>query len=199
MIPHLPMISLDGIQASVAEVCISASYFGDLQWKESVLNVAASIDTGDPILVQKLGLRTRMLHKLLGKEVSSNQSYQSLPTPVNQRWNALIGEQIVFEMKALVERGTSPEDLERIFTRFQLLPSTQEQQVLLWVQECIAKGMRFRGRFKEAKDKYAKLMQDYQCLRYARNSPPDRVIASFAEISCEIGHPNIALCFLRSQ
>lgn len=199
MIPHLPMISLDGIKASLAEVCISASYFGDLQWKENVLNVAASIDTGDPILVQKLGLRTRMLHKLLGKDVSSNQSYQSLPTPVNQRCNALIGEQIVFEMKALVERGTSPEDLERMFERFQPLPSTQERQVLLWGQECIAKGMRFRGRFKEAKDKYAKLMQDYQYLRYTRNAPPDRVIASFAEISCEIGRSDIALCFLSSQ
>ena len=100
------------------DMCISASYFGSLPWKASVLKTASGLSTGDTVISHKLEMRIRMLYRLLRRDDTPVEILNPRLPINNPRSNAQFGEQIVFEMQVLVDQKASIEDIGKHFANF---------------------------------------------------------------------------------
>ncbi|KAH8754629.1 hypothetical protein F5883DRAFT_185248 [Diaporthe sp. PMI_573] len=177
-------------------MCISASFFGSLSWKGSMLKIASGLSTGDTVTSHKLGMRIRMLYRLLRRNDTPVEVLDPHLFINNPRSNAQYGEQIILEMQVLLDQRASIGDIEENFAKF--IPghpkSTQERQVSLRGEEIIIKAMRFQGRLEDAKERYVELMTQYR-----KDSIPARFTASFAELLCDLGDTQRALHILGSE
>lgn len=197
VLSYLPRVSLGHeLQSNLMDMCISASYFGSLPWKGSMLKIASGLSTGDTVLNHKLKMRTRMLYRLLGRDDTPFEILNSQLLINNPRSNAQFGEQIVFEMQVLVDQRACVEDLEKHFAKFKRSHpmSTQERQVSLRGQEIIIKALRFQGHLRQAEKRYVELMS-----QSPKDSIPERFMASFAELLCDLGESERALGILGSE
>lgn len=197
MLSFLPEMSLSHeLQSNLMDVCISASHFGSLPWKASVLKTAAGLSTGDTVLNHKLEMRIRMLYRLKRREVKPFEILNSHLLINSPRSNAQFGEQIVFEMQVLLDQRACAVDLEKHFAKFKPWhpKSTQERQVSVRGEEIIVKAMRFQGHLKEAEKRYVKLIHENP-----KGAMSARSVASYAELLCDLGYSDRALQILNSE
>lgn len=196
-LPHLPGIQ-GPLRRSVAEVCLSASYFGLLPWKESMLATAETYChqdlTSDDYLVLQLRLRARML-KRLHPHPDTNQVCEARQRP-SQYLNALSGQEIVFEAKQLLDNDSPLFVIESHLLKFRPGGSTLEKSIAIESKTVMARAYRNRGYFTEAHRRYTEILAE------ARKVPSDLtndLIASHAETLCELRQPEKAISVLNEE
>jgi hypothetical protein len=186
VLSYLPDLTLDlKLRVAVVEVCISASYFGLLPWKQHMLEYATRIHNGDRLSTDRLELRTMMLKRLTSPSAEPGKLTARTP-PTNPRENGFLGEQVVFELKVLRDRGYSAHYMVEIFARFHFfrsVPSSQERRVNMAGQGIIARAFKNEGNWKTSHELYTKLLDDNVT---ANLSPGHDVVASLSEVFCEL-------------
>lgn len=201
VLSYLPEVALgDELPAAIADVCISASYFGQMPWKEYMLQIAKKFELTDQGAARRLNLRSRMVRRLAGEEVDL-QDTPPPEAPLSCRENAEFGEQVVFEMKLLVDRETSTEKVQQCLHKFRPLDhdqvSFQERCVLVEGQDVLARALRNAGRFADA-DALQKRIATYVSAEWKGLISPE-VLANQAETLCELGDSGAAFRKLEGE
>lgn len=204
VVSYLPHISLSTtLRLTVVEVCVSASYFGLLPWKELILQTAIRIAepcTDDVLLSQKLDLRARMLSKLKFGVDFADQAYHYERTNGNTdpRLNGYLGERIILEAKFLLDKDAPLDKLRECLhaLHHRHFPSKQERYNQFQGQCILARALRNKGQFSEAYDLYQQLLTDWKEYGFAF---PNDAMASYAEVICEISNPRQAIDILRNE
>lgn len=193
-LPQLQPIPL--LKRSIAEVCISASYFGLLPWKDSMLRIAETCcEQGSSDLQDQLFLRKRMLKRLQSLPDISQQ--HQTRERASARSYGLFGEQIIFQASRLLDKDACVDDIRQQLGRFQPGSSTFERCIDLKGKGILARAYRNKGQFSKAHELYHQLIADYSHID--RVDPSNDFIASRAETTCEVGRPDAAIDYLNAE
>lgn len=142
---------------------------------------------------QRIAFRLRMLQRL------TSQTSESVAI-TNPRDNGFFGEQVVFEMKLLRDNGTDPDEMVQYFRRFQPYGpeiSTREQRVKMEGEAVIGRAFKNKGHYDIAATWYRKVFSEN--LRGAKSCPGHEILASWAEVLCELKQTDAALAYLRDE
>lgn len=203
VLAYLPDVPLDGLQVVVPEVCLSASYFGLLPWKQQMLETAFSIGRDDPLLLFRLNLRDRMIKRLASPGVLPTQPLVEPRDTIrpSRRANGYMGSQVVFEMKLLLEKDAPVHEMTQCFSKFQPIPgamSTQERHVLMAGQGALARAYRNQGEFGRASHLYSQMIEQHTSAD-PTISPSNGFWANHAETLCETMQTSTAITELESE
>lgn len=189
-----PQLLSNVIRESVAEVCISASYFGLLSWKKLMLDTAVACNSADLILQYHLSLRKKMLNRLQRQPHPARIDFvQSRASP---RSNGFFGRGVLLEAKQLLDRDAPIDEIRTVLNRFQPGTTPFEKHVDLEGKAILARAHKNQGLFEEACTLYEKLIS---ISTEANANLSNDIVASYIEVLCELGKPDEANNFLRSE
>ncbi|KAH0423726.1 hypothetical protein CcaCcLH18_11977 [Colletotrichum camelliae] len=193
MVSYLDEIALtdEGLLEHIVDVCISASYFCTLHWKQLMLRTAACISgkwgQQKPLLHHRTFLRTLMVRRLSCTDDEPEAAYPDLPV-VDRRSNAYFGEKLLFQMQVAIDVGGQDMMQKLIYYQERLspflpCPSTQEFLVFVEAKFLVAKSYKFFGAFDKAANTFVELLEAYS--DHPKSSPSKRFMACYAETLCE--------------
>lgn len=194
-LPQLPEVQ-EPLKRSIAEVCLSASYFGLLPWKEMMLKTAEKYCNCPQTdhLVAQLQLRARMLRRLQAKnDTRLQESSRQWP---NAYLNALFGQEIIFEAKQLLDNDAPLEEIRTHLLRYQPGESAFEQSLVIQSKTVLARAYRNMGDFANANLVYNEMLPETHTVSH--NLTND-CIASHAETLCELRCPEKAISLLNEE
>lgn len=154
MLPYLLQSGVaKHLRRAVAEVCLSASFFGLLPWKELILQLIREYHPEDLDLMQQLATRTRILDHLQFKQNQGHQIDIPQDTERSSRLEGLFSEQELIDLKILVGRNASLLEVTRTLRKLEPLReerTAEEKNIWFRAQACYARALKNTGQFTQA-------------------------------------------------
>jgi len=183
----------------LADVCLSASYFLDLGWKEKVLNTAERLLRSrdrNPAMVELRRIALERLYRTPSPEQQVHQlrELSSQFRPIDERSNAHFGEMVLLLAHLLVdltEHQLAVSVLETFKPRDPHRASRLEQVIVNDVLSIRGQILRFTGDFVKAR------LCFFQLLR--RTPTPPKLTTQLSAVSCELGDFDYAIGILTDE
>jgi hypothetical protein len=178
----------------VIEVCLSASEYSNMQWKNKCIETAHSVAMDhqvDDIFRKRIALRKMKLSRLTSKwgcDIDFEQS-ESLDISINDpRSNAYYCEKLLLLSELLLEISDTNAALEKLVSYKYYndeKPSTMEKSQRYQIKVQQGKILHFSGRFKEAK---SYLLESLMWNKQETTTPTQATI-HLVGVYCELGDP----------
>ena len=183
----------------LAEVCLSASYFFKLAWKEHVLGVAESLLPSGHEARARLELRKMQLSRISGRVTSDDQvpkikELRSSFQPHDTRSNAYSGDMVLFHARLLIDTGKHREArsvLDVFQSRVPLHTSELERLTLNDIGFVRGEIARYEGYFVEADHHFFGLL--------GRTPTPPKITIQHSAVCCELGNFDYAITSLNDE
>ncbi|KAI3534048.1 hypothetical protein CABS02_13369 [Colletotrichum abscissum] len=184
------------------EAFLSATQFGELEWKLQALRAAEELAllTPDHVNLARVTFRHWNLRRLHPMPIAANSRLPfSLPPfqrlrASDQRANAFLGQRVLIEAQDLIDKSESPTEVRKAISNFRPYKvddaSFQESLVLLECHFLYAKSLRFNGDFDAAVQELRKVLRTAEGLNSRLTL---KIVLQFAEVECERGYHSRAL------
>ncbi|KAG7038352.1 hypothetical protein JMJ77_0013671, partial [Colletotrichum scovillei] len=184
------------------EALLSATQFGDLEWKLQALRAAEELAllTPDHVNLARVTFRHWNLRRLHPMPIAAKSRLPfSLPPfqrlrASDQRANAFLGQRVLIEAQDLIDKSESPTEVHKAISNFRPYKiddaSFQESLVLLECHFLYAKSLRFNGHFDAAVQELREVLRTAEGLKSRLTL---KIVLQFAEIECERGNHSRAL------
>lgn len=207
MIPQLATVLsyLDDIQleeelqVSLAAVCLSASYFGLLPWKDYVLKVAESLVHSESSFARKLHRRQSEIRRLAYTRtlppIAVPQTHDTGSSTID------FGESILLRLKCLADNDAPLqqfEDCARNFSPSRTTLSNQERRIAMKIQAIVARAYKHHGYFQEAMERYDVLINEH-IKAESKIAIDHTILIHYAETRCELGNTDYAIRALKNE
>ncbi|KAI1318089.1 hypothetical protein F5Y16DRAFT_419143 [Xylariaceae sp. FL0255] len=180
----------------VIDVCISASFYATLDWKDTFVAAAEKLAASyppDERIIHRVVLRRMMLSLISSCEWGSN--FQRLNVPrSDSRSNGYYGEYVLFLSEVMIG-SSGPQAALDVLERYQSWvpgkPSTLERALIY--EACVQRGkiLHFSGRFKDAK---ACLEQAVEVnATHQEATTPSKATAHLVAVCLELGDTKFAI------
>ncbi|KAL8788261.1 MAG: hypothetical protein Q9213_001781 [Squamulea squamosa] len=202
VLPYLEEIDFEKAlpAAHVIEVCLSASYYSTLDWKNNIVATAESIGTRFPVgaqLRERVELRKKILSRISSCKWGSEAQRLEFPR-IDQRSNGYYGDLVLFNADVLLGRQQFQAALDELDRYTPWHPgniSTLEQIQMCEMSFLRGKIHRFSGNFKKARGCLE------QVLRAGRPeaSMMCKAMAHLTTVCCELGETRSGIVIALGQ
>ncbi|PSR84379.1 hypothetical protein BD289DRAFT_262583 [Coniella lustricola] len=185
------------LRIALADVCLSASYFGLLKWKDHMLKIAQDLGEAEPKFARKHHIRLSEIYRI--------KSGATLPPMVGLE-SREIGERIhcgnvvLLRLKFLVDQNISVSQVEAVAQLFQPSGtlSNQERRLVMNIQAIVARAYLHQGDFEEAAKRYSALMQEHISAE-SQITIDHSILTNYAEALCELGRFSQAIKHIQTE
>ena len=203
VLSRLDQVDLALVQRhAFAQVCLSASNFGQLDWKERMLLTAKMLAGDNPPLwlKQSLDLSNKLLDRMKGKIILPGIPEEVQPPGLSRRENGGFGLWILADLKLYLEQDAPIAVIEACQRRFRPLDggtSTQEDRITVASRGIIARARKNHGDFNNAFVLYETLVHESKARSWKFISHD--LLANQAETLCDVGWPDRAAQMLQHE